>query len=580
MIRDRYRVVALLQHGGMGTVYEVMDSALNIRCALKEMVPYPGTPGTALPQLRDQFQQEAQLLAGLRHPNLTRVSNHFEDDGNAYLVMDFVNGKGLDEIIAEEGRLAEDKVLGWAAQLIQALAHCHAHGVIHRDVKPQNVMITWQGQAMLVDFGLAKLVDPDDPRTRTVMQGLGTPEYAPPEQYHTKQGRTDPRTDIYSLGATLYHALVGEPPPMVSERVVDPEVLVPVRTIRPDVSEATDRVLMKALALRPAERFQSVGRLYYALFGSPLPKDGAEGGVPARMGKTQSAGSPDSTVMLPWLTTAGLKIGRRLRLGLAALGLVVLVAILLLVISRVNMESVRTAAAAPTLPGTVTATATSTATSTPTPTRPATETPVPAVPVLAPEAASLELTASDDPDLVATGALLTYTLAYTNAGDEAATGVLVADALDPDVVYVGASITPTRQTTSTLSWDVGTLAPAVSSEIVISVTVPCGLAQGSVLTNTATLDSDEAEPVSVTQTTLVSQVSPACLPPTPTPTLTPIPTSAPRRRTRTPTSTPEPTRTHTPVPSPTPTRPRPSATPESPTSTTAAAALTSTPTLE
>jgi len=218
VIHGRYRVIARLHRGGMGDIYEVMDTTLHVRCALKEMAPYPGTLGTALPQLREQFQQEARLLAELRHPNLPRVTDHFEEDGNAYLVMDFIYGKRLDVVIAQRGRLSESEVLGWARQLMEALAHCHEQGVIHRDVKPQNVIVTPQGQAVLVDFGLAKLVDPDNPRTRTVMQGLGTPEYAPPEQYDTRRGHTDPRTDVYSLGATLYHALVGEPPPMVAER--------------------------------------------------------------------------------------------------------------------------------------------------------------------------------------------------------------------------------------------------------------------------------------------------------------------------------------------------------------------------
>jgi serine/threonine protein kinase len=357
VIHGRYHVIVRLHQGGMGAIYEVMDSTLNIRCALKEMVPYPGTPGTALPQLRDQFQQEAQLLAELRHPNLPRVFDHFEEDGNAYLVMDFVNGRGLDEIIAEEGRLIEEEVLGWARQLMEALAYCHEHGVIHRDVKPQNVIITWQGQAMLVDFGLAKLVDPDDPRTRTVMRGLGTPEYAPPEQYITKEGRTDPRTDIYSLGATMYHVLSGERPPTVSERVVDPGVLVPVREVRDDIGDVTDRVLMKALALQPSQRFQSIDQMYYALFGVPLPQVKAGSTVPAGIDQTQLPGSPHSTALLPWLGTARLAIGRRLRLGLAALALLGLVAVTLLVADRVSMGTGRTAVATPTIFATVTATA-------------------------------------------------------------------------------------------------------------------------------------------------------------------------------------------------------------------------------
>ena len=357
VIHGRYRVIVRVHQGGMGAIYEVMDSTLNIRCALKEMVPYPGTPGTALPQLRDQFRQEAQLLAELRHPNLPRVFDHFEEDGNAYLVMDFINGRGLDEIIAEEGGLIEEEVLGWARQLMEALAYCHEHGVIHRDVKPQNVIITWQGQAVLVDFGLAKLVDPDDPRTRTVMRGLGTPEYAPPEQYITKEGRTDSRTDIYSLGATMYHALAGERPPMVSERVIDPGVLVPVREVRDDIGDVTDRVLMKALALQPSQRFQSIDQMYHALFGVPLPRVKAGSTVPAEIDQTQLPRSPDSTALLPWLGTARLAIGRRLRLGLAALALSGLVAVTLLVADRVSVETAPMAVATPTIFATVTATA-------------------------------------------------------------------------------------------------------------------------------------------------------------------------------------------------------------------------------
>jgi uncharacterized repeat protein (TIGR01451 family) len=558
VVNGRYRIVALLSdQGGMSTVYEVMDSVLNIRCALKEMVPYPGTKGTALPQLRDQFRQEAQLLAGLRHPNLARVSDHFEDDGNAYLVMDFINGRRLDEIIAEKGILTAGEVLGWARQLIQALAHCHEHGVIHRDVKPQNVMITWQGQAMLVDFGLAKLVDPDDPRTRTVMRGLGTPEYAPPEQYDIKQGRTDPRTDIYSLGATLYHALVGEPPPTVSERVMDPQMLVSVREFRPDVSEVIDRVLMKALALPPTQRFQGVGQMYHALFGSPLPREGAERGAPSRH-EPQPADSSDSTVLLSLPRTVRARVGRRPRLGLAALGLVGLVAIASLVVGRVSMGGAPMATTTPTV--LVAAATTATSTSTPTPTAAPTipVTPTLAIPALVPAVARLELAQSDGPDPVASGTSLTYTLVFTNAGDATATDVVLADTLDPNVTYVGASITPTRQTTSTLYWEIGALSSAAGGEVVLSVSVPCGLSEGTVLTNTATIDCAETAPLSVTQTTVISQVDPACFVP-PSATATPLPTI-------TPTDTPSPGGSGDDAPPPTSTSPPPPTnTPQPPT---------------
>ncbi len=365
VVHGRYRVVALLSQGGMSAVYEAMDSTLGIRCALKEMIPYPGTPGTALPQLREQFQQEAQVLADFRCPNLPRVTDHFEEDGNAYLVMDLVQGKRLDEIIAQKGRLTEGEVLGWAQQLMDALAYCHEQGVIHRDVKPQNVVITSQGRAMLVDFGLVKLVDPNDPRTRTVMRGLGTPEYAPPEQYDAKEGYTDARTDVYSLGATLYHALVGKAPPTVTERVVDPKRLVPLRQRRGDLSKVTEQVLMKAMALQPSQRFQSIAEMHEALFGSPLSKVKAEGTALAEGGTATLATPPSATILLPWIGAAKRRIDWRVGVAVAAIALVSLATVISLVTGKFSLWSVPTATATPTIFVTMTLTSTRTPTITP-----------------------------------------------------------------------------------------------------------------------------------------------------------------------------------------------------------------------
>ena len=364
VIHGRYRVIALLSsQGGMSAVYEVMDSTLNVRCALKELLPYPGTDESALPELRDQFQQEARLLAGLRHPNLPRVSDYFEEDANAYLVMDFVYGRRLDEVIGQDGDLSEDEVLEWARQLVEALAHCHQRGVIHRDVKPQNVIITWGGQAVLVDFGLAKLVDPSDPHTRTVMRGLGTPEYAPPEQYDTRKGGTDPRTDVYSLGATLYHALAGNPPPTATERVVDPEILVPLRQLRDDVSEVTDQVLVKAMALRPSYRFQGVAEMYQALFGSPLPTQvKAESTASSGMDTNLLPQPAKPSGFLPWRAIRGLQINRRV------IGLVSLATVVMLLVGSVSSSAVPTAAATSTIGATTAATVTGAPTATPSPT--------------------------------------------------------------------------------------------------------------------------------------------------------------------------------------------------------------------
>jgi serine/threonine protein kinase len=270
VLQGRYRVVSLLGEGGMGAVYRAWDSRLDVPVALKEMTPQPDIDPDDLTQLRAQFQQEAQILARLSHPHLVRVGDFFEHGGNAYLVMDFVEGEELAALIKREGSLPEKQVLTWAGQILDALAYCHAQGVIHRDVKPQNVIIRPDGRVVLVDFGLVKLWDPADPRTKTVMRGVGTPEYAPPEQYDVQMGHTDVRSDIYSLGATMYHALTGEAPLTATLRMADPERFAPPREIVAGVSERTEAAVMKALELARSRRWQSAVEMAQAL-GAPMP---------------------------------------------------------------------------------------------------------------------------------------------------------------------------------------------------------------------------------------------------------------------------------------------------------------------
>jgi len=232
VLQGRYRIVSFLSRGGMGGVYRAWDMRLDVVVALKEMIPQPGLDLQTLAQLRQQFQQEAMVLARLHHPHLVRVTDFFEESDNVYLVMDFVEGENLAQRIVREGSIPEGQVLEWADQLLDALAYCHAQGVIHRDLKPQNVIIRPDGRAALVDFGLVKLWNPNDPRTRTAMRGMGTPEYAPPEQYDAQMGHTDARSDIYGLGATLYHALTGQAPPTATMRVASPGTFQPPREQR------------------------------------------------------------------------------------------------------------------------------------------------------------------------------------------------------------------------------------------------------------------------------------------------------------------------------------------------------------
>ncbi len=266
VLQNRYRIISLLGQGGMGAVYRAWDMRLNIPVAVKEMVPQPGIDPQTLAQLRQQFYQEAQVLARLDHPNLVRVTDYFEEWGNAYLVMNFVEGQSLADLIAARGPLPETQALEWARQLLDALAYCHAQGVVHRDIKPQNIIIRADGRPILVDFGLVKLWDPRDPRTRTVVRAMGTPEYAPPEQWG--MGHTDPRSDLYSLGATLYHALTGQAPPTATDRTADPRILVPPRGIAPYLRPETERAILRAMELVKDARWSSAAEMAAAL-GAP-----------------------------------------------------------------------------------------------------------------------------------------------------------------------------------------------------------------------------------------------------------------------------------------------------------------------
>jgi len=249
----------------MGAVYAAWHLSLEIPVALKELTPQADLDPEMLAQLRAQFKREAMTLARLNHNNLVRVIDSFEEGGNAYLVMEMVEGESLADRIGREGALPAALVLRWAHQLLDALAYCHGQNVLHRDIKPTNIIIRPDGQAVLVDFGLVKLWDPRDPRTMTVVRGMGTPEYAPPEQYEAESGFTDVRSDIYGLGATLYHALVGQAPPTATKRIVNPAALVPVCALIPNVDPAIEMALMRALELRPIDRFQNAREMASAL---------------------------------------------------------------------------------------------------------------------------------------------------------------------------------------------------------------------------------------------------------------------------------------------------------------------------
>lgn len=255
LLQGRYLIEQQIGQGGFAAVYRAFDQVLARLCAIKENLATD-------PAAVQQFAQEAQILARLHHPNLPRVIDHFLLRGQGqYLVMDYIEGQNLAQIIAQPMPVAQ--ALPIIEQVCQALEYLHSQDppVIHRDVKPQNVIITPTGRVVLVDFGIAKLYRADLP-TRTVARAF-TPGYAAPEQYGSAP--TDPRSDVYAVGATLYTLLTGHQPPDALDRLANQAPVPAVRAVNPTVSAGLEQAVFKALDLSTHQRFASIGALRHGL---------------------------------------------------------------------------------------------------------------------------------------------------------------------------------------------------------------------------------------------------------------------------------------------------------------------------
>lgn len=248
LLRERYRIIEVLGHGGMGSILRAVDENLGLEVAVKENL-------FTIDDYARQFRREATILASLRHPNLPRVSDHFtiEDQGQ-YLIMDYIEGEDLQERLERLGPFDEEEVVFIGASICDALSYMHGRDpiILHRDIKPANVRITPNGGVFLVDFGLAKVLDGDQ-TTATGARAM-TMGFSPPEQYGA--ARTDERTDIYSLGATLYTALTGLTPEDSLAQTMDQEDLTPVRERNPKVSKRVAEAVEKALQVLPNNRWQ------------------------------------------------------------------------------------------------------------------------------------------------------------------------------------------------------------------------------------------------------------------------------------------------------------------------------------
>ncbi|HUN22293.1 MAG TPA: protein kinase [Anaerolineales bacterium] len=304
-----YQIIEQLGRGGMANVYKAYHPGLALYRALKVIRPeFAGTAG-----FRERFQREAQAAASLRHPNVVQIHDFGEQNGLYYMVMEFLEGEDLKAVLEKRGQMRPFADIGKIlSQVASALDFAHQRGIVHRDLKPGNIMITPQGQAILTDFGIAKLIDTDHKMTETGT-GIGTPAYMSPEQARgsSNVGAT---SDVYSLGIVLFEMLTGQLPfkadtPLaVMLQVVSDPLPMP-RQISPDIPDVLQGVVLKATAKNPADRYATAGALADGFAqalqgrGPQLPSDAAtvvERATPqssaTQLGSATSAPAPAKSV--------------------------------------------------------------------------------------------------------------------------------------------------------------------------------------------------------------------------------------------------------------------------------------------
>jgi serine/threonine-protein kinase len=298
LIADRYELEELVGTGGMSSVFRARDRQLERRVAIKILHEHYADDAEYL----ERFRREARAVARLSHPNIVTVIDRGDDNGRQYIVFEHVEGENLKELVLRSGRLPVRRALELALAVADGLAFAHEHGLVHRDVKPQNVLLSSEGEVKVTDFGIARSLHMDHGVTQTGTV-LGTGEYLAPEQASGKP--VSPATDVYSLGVVLWELLAGdvpfvgenfvavalrhvnEPPPSLRER-------------RPDVSPRLDAAVERALAKGPGQRFPSMAAfakelracLAEAEAGTPVAADDLAHTLVTRPSPAAPAGPP------------------------------------------------------------------------------------------------------------------------------------------------------------------------------------------------------------------------------------------------------------------------------------------------
>jgi serine/threonine protein kinase len=304
----RYKIEKLVAAGGMGAVYRAVDTRFSRPCAVKEMLDTFRSESERA-QAAEWFKREATLLLDLNHPCIPRVRDFFAENGRNYLVMDFIDGRTLAEVLDREGNvvgvngargIAEARARSWAQQICNVLGYLHRQTppIIFRDLKPSNIMVTEREEIKLIDFGIAR---PFQSQTQSTI--IMTPGYAPPEQLY---GRAEPRSDIYALGATLHkvltrHDAANNQPGIFSFPTV--------RSLRPDVSAAFDQVIMKSLNPDVEQRWSGAVEMERAIMALPpitvVPPVGTASSQSSPQVPSSQSGTSGSQQQAPYGVTPG-----------------------------------------------------------------------------------------------------------------------------------------------------------------------------------------------------------------------------------------------------------------------------------